>query len=151
MTINPTTPEAIALAKDLLAHARFAALAVTDPETSHPFVSRVAVVPDHGTVLTLISTLSPHTKALKSNPNCAVLIGEPGPKGDPLTHPRMTCSGTATQIAKTDHKALWLAAIPKAQLYFDFADFEMYRITPTKIALNGGFGKAFDLNPEDVT
>lgn len=149
-TINPTTPEAIATAKSLLATARFAALAVTHPETGHPYVSRVAVAADQAEVLMLISTLSVHTQALQAHPNCALLIGEPGAKGDPLTHPRMTLSGLAVSTDKAAYKHHWLTAIPKAQLYYDFADFQMYRMTPSAIDLNGGFGKAFRLTPTDL-
>ena len=48
-----------------------------------------------GTPLTLISDLSDHTRALKADPRCSILVGEPGPRGDPLTHPRMTLLCTA--------------------------------------------------------
>jgi len=150
VTHNPTTPEAIKLVQDILSSSRFAALAVTHPETAHPYISRVAVVADGTSVLMLISSLSTHTKALQSTPQCALLMGEPGAKGDPLTHPRMSLSGTATRIDKATKKDHWLAAIPKAGLYFDFADFAMYRFTATVIDLNGGFGKAFQLTPDDL-
>lgn len=150
MTINPTTPEAIQTARDLLFTARYAALAVAHPDTGHPYVSRVATVADGHSALMLISTLSIHTKALQANPRCALLIGEPGDKGDPLTHPRMTLSGKAELTDKAACKDMWLAAIPKAQLYYDFADFQMYRLTPDTIDLNGGFGKAFQLAPGDL-
>ena len=108
------------------------------------------MIADGPSALMLISTLSIHTKALEANPHCALLIGEPGDKGDPLTHPRMTLSGKVVLTDKASHKDRWLTAIPKAQLYFDFADFQMYRLTPTVIDLNGGFGKAFQLTPADL-
>ena len=151
MTINPTTDEARQLARTLLTGARTAALAVTHPATGAPYVARVAVVADGAAVLMLISTLSTHTQGLLKDPRCALLLGEPGSKGDPLTHPRMTISGTAAQVDKPAHKAAWLAAIPKAQLYYDFADFGMYRLSPDAIDLNGGFGKAFRLGPDDLS
>ncbi len=131
--------------------ARFGALSVAHPETGHPYVSRVAVMAEGWTVLTLISTLSLHTQALLANAHCALLIGEPGDKGDPLTHPRMTVTGQAERVDKAALRDKWLLAIPKAQLYYDFADFQMFRLTPTGIDLNGGFGKAFRLGPDDLT
>ena len=139
------------MARDLLSQSRFGALAVTHPDTDAPYVSRVAVVADGGAALMLISTLSTHTRALQQDPRCALLLGEPGGKGDPLTHPRMTLSGRAEVTDKTAHKATWLAAIPKAQLYYDFADFLLYRLVPNAIDLNGGFGKAFRLTPDDLS
>ena len=148
--INPTTPEAIALALDLLGAARFGALAVTHPEYGTPYVARVATLWGDGALYSLISTLSLHTKALQANPACAMLVGEPGNKGDPLTHPRLTLSATAETADKAAFKDRWLSAIPKAKLYYDFADFQLYRLAPQWVDLNGGFGKAFHLTAEDL-
>ena len=148
--INPTDDEARALAKNIMDVARHGALAVTRKD-GVPYVARVAVLADQGNLLTLISTLSAHTTALRSTPSCAILIGEPGPKGDPLTHPRMTLTCTAEVVEKANYKSRWLASIPKAQLYYDFTDFLMFRLVPSEIRLNGGFGKAFQLAPSDLT
>ena len=38
-------------------------------------------------MLTLVSALAPHFRALRENPDCALMLGEVGDKGDPLTHP----------------------------------------------------------------
>ncbi len=147
--INPTDDDARALARSILDQARFGALAVTMPD-GRPYIARVALLADQGTVLTLISTLSTHTTALQANPICAVLLGEPGDKGDPLTHPRMTLICAAAAADKTAHREMWLTAIPKARLYYDFTDFLMFRLTPTEAHLNGGFGKAFRLSGDDL-
>lgn len=148
--INPTTDDARGLARQLLDKTRFGALAVMHPNTGAPYVSRIATIADAAKPLILISTLSLHTKALQTNDACSLLVGEPATKGDPLTHPRMTLMCTATQVDKLAFKETWLAAIPKAKLYFDFADFIMFRLTPNTIHLNGGFGKAFTLTPDDL-
>jgi len=147
--VNTTTDEARALARSLLEETRFGALSVII-EPGVPYVSRVAMVPDNGGLLTLISTLSTHTKALQERPDFAALIGEPKTKGDPLTHPRMTIIGTAEVVVKTANEEKWLNAIPKAKLYFDFSDFQMFRLHPKKIHFNGGFGKAYLLSPDDI-
>lgn len=148
--INPTDDDARALAHELLQGVRFGALAVAHPETGAPYVARVAMLWTGGALHTLISTLSFHTKALKAHPVCSALVGEPDQKGDPLTHPRMTVICTAELADKAALKGDWLAAIPKAKLYFDFTDFVMYRLIPTEAHLNGGFGKAFHLTAEDL-
>ncbi|MBF9043043.1 pyridoxamine 5-phosphate oxidase [Rhodobacterales bacterium HKCCE4037] len=149
--IRPTDDEARALARSLIANARFAALAVTDPDTQSPMVTRIALVPGpDGVPLSLISTLSSHTRALEASAACSLLIGEPGPKGDPLTHPRLTLQAEATAADKEKLKDHYLSHYPKAQLYFDFGDFRMIRFTPTGGLLNGGFGKAFLLSPGDI-
>lgn len=149
--IRPTDDDARTLARDLLDRARFAALAVLDPDTGLPVVTRIALVPGpDGVPLTLISTLSSHTSALAAEPACSLLIGEPGSKGDPLTHPRLTLQADAVSADKTALRDHYLSLYPKAQLYYDFADFQMTRFEPKKAFLNGGFGKAFHLTASDL-
>ena len=154
--INPTDQKARHLGQTLLASAKTAALAVLDPETGAPVVSRIAIgcAPD-GTPMSLISTLSQHTKALDQDPRASLLVGEVGGKGDPLTHPRLTLAVTARFVARDseDHDPLrrhWLRHQPKAKLYVDFADFRFVRFQVSGAALNGGFGKAYNLTPSDL-
>jgi len=149
--IRPTDDEARALARSLIDAARFAALGVIDPATGAPMVTRIALVagPD-GVPLSLISTLSSHTAALSEDPACSLLIGEPGAHGDPLTHPRLTLQARAEAADKTALRAHYLQHYPKAQLYYDFADFGLTRFVPTAGHLNGGFGKAYVLTQADL-
>ena len=44
----------------------------------------------------------------------------------------------------------WLARHPKARLYVDFADFAFVRLRPEGAHLNGGFGRAYRLEPSDL-
>jgi hypothetical protein len=149
--IRPTDAEARALARDLIGAARFAALGVIAPDTGMPMVTRIAVVPGPDAMpLTLISTLSAHTAALDAAPACSLLIGEPGAKGDPLTHPRLTLQAQAEPADKHALKAHYLRHYPKAQLYYDFTDFRLVRFAPMAGFLNGGFGKAYRLTPGDL-
>lgn len=148
--INPTDGDARRLAHKLLQETRFGALAVSHPDSGAPYVARVAMLWDQGALFTLISTLSTHTKALQKQANCAALIGEPDAKGDPLTHPRMTVIAKAKQADKAAMKDRWLAAIPKAKLYYDFTDFLLFKLEIMGIDLNGGFGKAYQLFPDDL-
>lgn len=149
--IRPTDDEARQLAQALIRTAKYGAIAVTHPDSGHPHVTRIAIgtAPD-GQPITLISDLSLHTSALKANSICALLLGEPGPKGDPLTHPRLTVTCEACVAHKTSLRDHYLSTHPKAQLYIDFSDFNFYRFTPLSADLNGGFGKAFHLTPEDL-
>lgn len=132
----------------LVREATHAALAFQRPGTTLPSVSRIALATDHqGQPISLLSSLSDHSRALQNNPACALLIGDPGPKGDPLTHPRLTLHVTAHTIprASEKHEALrdrYLSLRPKAKLYIDFADFSFVRFDIQDGLLNGGFGKA---------
>lgn len=149
--IRPTDDDARALAWSLIDAARFAALAVLDPTSGAPVVTRIALVPGpDGVPLSLISTLSTHTTALAANSACSLLIGEPGAKGDPLTHPRLTLQATAEAADKAALRDHYLSLYPKAQLYFDFTDFQLTRFVPSGAFLNGGFGKAFHLSASDL-
>lgn len=146
--IRPTDDEARALARRLMAEARHGALGVL--LDGAPFVSRIALAPTPVGLMTLVSDLAPHTAALRAAPRASLLVGEPG-KGDPLAHPRITVQVEAGFIEKSEEAArAYLAAQPKAQLYIGFADFHIVRLTPTSAALNGGFGKAYALTPEDL-
>ncbi len=154
--IRPTDAEARALAQSLLKEARFGALGVREPGTGQPMVSRIAVgqSPD-GTPISLVSDLSHHTRALDIDPVCSLLVGEPGEKGDPLTYPRLTVQVQASFVSRDEpeHEHLragWLETHPKSKLYIDFADFRFVRFLPTSAFLNGGFGKAFVLEPRDL-
>ena len=155
--VQPADAAACAQARDLLAGARFGALAFTDAETGTPGISRIALGLDAaGGPVTLISSLSAHHAALRQNPLAALMVGEPGPKGDPLTHPRLMIRVEAQFVdrAGADHAALrdgWLATHPKAKLYVDFGDFGFVRLVPLSAFLNGGFGRAVRLAPDDLT
>lgn len=154
--IRPTDDEARRLARELLDRARFGALGVIDPGTGAPMVTRVAVGTDgDGRPVSLVSDLSAHTRALKANPLCSLLVGEPGGKGDPLTHPRLTLQGRARFVRKgaEGHDALrarWIEGHRKSMLYVDFADFSFVVLDLDAAHLNGGFGRAFVLTPADL-
>lgn len=132
----------------------YAALAYT-AEDNFAGISRIALGQDAaGVPMTLISALAPHFAALKAQPACALMLGEPGPKGDPLTHPRLMLRATACFADATERSVLrdlWLTTHPKAKLYVDFADFAFVRLVPLGGLLNGGFGKARTITAQDLT
>ena len=153
--VQPATEDALTLARQLLALGH-AALAWEDPDTGTPGISRIAFArdPDAG-LLTLISGLAPHFRALRDRPDCALMLGEVGDKGDPLTHPRLMIRARAHFVAGDDpaRPALrdrWLQRNPKATIYIDLPDFAFVRLQPSSALLNGGFARAFHISPEDL-
>ena len=148
--------EARDMARRLVAGATYAAIAVLEPDTGLPFCSRIGLGTDaQGLPLALVSMLAHHTRALQANPACCLLIGEPGPKGDPLTHPRLSLRARAEFLdpAGADHAALktaWLARNPKATVYASLPDFSFARFRPVSASLNGGFAKAFVMTEADL-
>ena len=151
----PATAEAITLSLGLLA-AKHAALSFVDAETGTPGISRIAFGSGpEGGLMTLISSLAPHSAGLAAHPACAILLGEPGAKGDPLTHPRLMLRAQARFVAadageRPFLRAHWLKGHPKAALYIDFSDFAFVRFAVTAVLLNGGFGKAWHIAPADL-
>ena len=154
--IRPTDNEARALARRLIADARFGALGVRQPKTGMPLVTRVAVgTGPEGEFLSLVSELSNHTRALREDPAASLLVGEPGAKGDPLTHPRLTLMATAHFVEHSDPTygalaAHYLRDHPKSKLYIGFGDFVFLQFDISEAYLNGGFGKAFELTADDL-
>lgn len=153
--IRPTDDAACQLARQLLATARHAALGVLHDDAT-PMVTRIAFgLGANGAALSLVSDLSAHTRALRSNPACSLLVGDPGPRGDPLTHPRLTLLATARFIERDDPQhgemaTQYLRDHPKSKLYIGFADFSFIVFRPRQGLLNGGFGQAFHLTPADM-
>ena len=153
--VQPADDAARSLAQGLLT-ANHAALAWTDPDTGTPGISRIAFARDpQAGLLTLISGLAPHFRALQTQPDCALMLGEVGDKGDPLTHPRLMIQARAGFVAaddpdRPDLRSRWLARTPKALAYIDLPDFAFVRLTPVSALLNGGFARAFRLTPGDL-
>ena len=153
--VRQTDDAARALARKLLQEARFAALAVLEPQTGFPLASRIAFGLDGaGCPVFLASGLSFHSKALLVDGRASIMVGEPG-KGDPLAHPRMTLIGRISCIDRGSPRcdALrqpWLKQHPKSALYIDFGDFHFFAMQVERANLNGGFGKAYVLEPQDL-
>ncbi|MGL5447486.1 MAG: HugZ family protein [Rhabdaerophilum sp.] len=151
---EPTTPtrdprqpadfDPITLGRHLLRAIRVGALGTLDRETGFPITTLVSVATDlDGAPVILVSGLSHHTKNLKIDPRCSLLLSEGG-RGDPLAHPRLTLTAIAERVGDQVIRRRFLARHPKAKLYVDFPDFAFYRLAPQVMQLNGGFARAFD-------
>lgn len=140
--------------RGILRNGRFAALATLEPDTGTPLASRIGLATDvAGAPVFLTSTLTAHTGALLADARCSILVGEPG-RGDPLAHPRISITGKAERIEPglDRDRVRWryLARHPKAELYADFGDFSFWRIRVERASFNGGFGKAYQMQPGDL-
>lgn len=128
-------------ARLLLRAARVASLGSS--ADGQPFVSLVtpACAPDLS-VLMLLSDLSEHTRHLKADPRCSLLVSGPPTGPNPQTAPRLTVTGLAEPIDDAALKARWLAIHPYAALYAGFADFRLWRLAPAGGLMVGGFARA---------
>jgi heme iron utilization protein len=137
-----------AMIHSLLGDARYGALGTLTAEGA-PFTSLVALAftADSRPVI-ITSHLSGHTGHMERDPRVSLLISDVG-KGDPLAHPRLTLTGRAQDARPgvslyAELRRLYLAQHPKAELYVDLPGFWFWRIEPEAVALNGGFGKAWN-------
>jgi heme iron utilization protein len=151
----PVDNEARGLAKTLMRTVRSGSLATNDAESGMPFASLVQVGTDlDGSPVILTSQLSMHTRLLEADPRCSLLLSAIG-KGDPLAHPRLTLLATAHRLEResdeTRHiRCRYLLQHPKAELYVDFPDFSFWRLEVMSGSLNGGFGRAYRMDREDL-
>jgi heme iron utilization protein len=137
-------------ARKLLRSARAGTLATS--MQGQPFASLVtpATAPDLA-VLLLLSDLSEHTRHLRADPRCSVLVCGVAEGPNPQTTPRVTVTGLAEPITDAALKARYLAVHPYAALYAGFGDFNLWRIRPLNGLFVGGFGRAARLRADDLT
>ncbi|SDE22846.1 HugZ family pyridoxamine 5'-phosphate oxidase [Belnapia rosea] len=119
-----------------------------------PFASLVtpAMAPD-GAPLLLLSSLSAHTRQLRAEPRCALLVTGTPESVNPQTAPRVTLTGLAEPVPEAEVPALkarWLARHPYAAMYADFGDFALWRIRPGEALLVGGFARAHRIRLTDL-
>jgi putative heme iron utilization protein len=103
--------------------------------------------------LLLLSELSQHTRELRSDPRCALLVAGEPVEANPQTAPRLLLQGTASVTDAAEDRARFLAVHPYAALYAGFGDFHLWRLAPTDGNWVGGFAQArklrfADLRPE---
>lgn len=136
-------------ARRVLRAARAATLATA--EGGQPFASLVtpATAPD-ATVLFLVSGLSEHTRHLRADPRCSILVMGPPETANAQTAPRLTIVGTAAREHDPALKARWVTLHPYAAFYADLPDFTLWRLTPERGAFIGGFARAFKLTGPDL-
>ena len=101
-------------------------------------------------VLLLLSSLSEHTRHLRADARCALLVVGAPEGANPQTAPRVTLTGLAAPDTDPALKARWLAVHPYGVLYADFADFALWRIRPAQALFVGGFARAARLRQADL-
>jgi putative heme iron utilization protein len=133
----------------LLRAAHMATLATV--QDGQPFASLVtpATAPDRS-VLLFLSDLSEHTRHLRADPRCSLLVAGAPESANPQTAPRLTVTGLAERIDDEALKARWLARHPYASLYAAFRDFALWQVTPQAGLLVGGFARATRLRRAEL-
>ena len=141
-------PEAWA-AIQLLRASRAASMATV--ADGQPFASLItpATAPDRS-LLMLLSGLSPHTRHLRNEARCSVMVmGAPtGP--NPQTAPRLSLTGMAVPEPDPALKARWIALHPYAAFYAGLGDFQLWRFSGEAGQFVGGFASAHRFGPSQL-
>jgi putative heme iron utilization protein len=139
-------PEIHDEARALLLSARSGSLAVI--EAGMPVIALVTpALGLDGRPMVLLSTLSAHTRALAADPRCALMVVGTPSEENPQTSPRLSLTGRAAPVTGPEARAAYLAVHPYTELYIDFADFSLWRITVESARFVGGFARAASLDP----
>jgi putative heme iron utilization protein len=132
-------------ARLLLLRAKVASLATASEGIPFAALVTPALLEDSSPLL-LLSELSTHTRQLKANPACALLVTGEATTENPQTAPRLCLTGTASITQSAEARASYLATHPYAEIYVDFADFAFWRIEVTGAHYIGGFAAASRLD-----
>ena len=141
----------------LLHHGRVAALAVTIDGA--PFASQVpfAMTADLGAALIHVSGLAKHSEGLVGGSLYSLLIGEPDCRSDtnPAQLARVTLHGWVEPYEREtpeweEARDRYLAKFPKSTITFQLGDFNLYALRVDGGRFVAGFGKAFDVTPDDL-
>lgn len=101
-------------------------------------------------LLLLLSDMSEHTRHLRADSRCSLLVAGTPTGANPQTAPRVTVTGLAEVADDPALKARFLAVHPYAALYADFGDFHLWRIRPVNALLVGGFARAARVRSADL-
>lgn len=143
------TDDPVWAARALIRGAAMATLATSDG--GQPFASLVTpATAGDGTVLMLLSGLSPHTRHLRAEPRCSLLFMGERTATNPQTAPRITLLGTAAPELDPRLKARWVARHPYAAFYADLGDFQLWRVRAEAGHFIGGFASAHRLRAADL-
>ena len=107
-----------------------------------PFVSAAPyALIENGNCVFLFSSLSTHSKNLRSNEHASLLVS--GSEGD-LSDARITLQGHVRPVAEdqsNEAKKKYLEVHPAASQWANFGDFSMMELSPVACYFVGGFGK----------
>ena len=126
----------------LLSAARAATLA-TVTAAGLPHAALVTPALDAGgEPVLLLSDLAAHTRNLRANPACALLVSGAAVDANPQTAPRLLLSGVAGIVDDAAARARFLLAHPYASQYAGFGDFNLWRVRVSDAHYVGGFAAA---------
>ena len=118
-----------------------AALATIDAKTKEPYNSLILIAADaDASPLMMISDLADHTQNIKKNPLASLLL-DGDPSGETLASQRLSVQGHLDIVKDPALTKRFIHRHAEAAIYAGFGDFNLYRMTVTRVHLIGGFGR----------
>ena len=134
--------------RTLLDEQRVLSIAVLVEGTPYAGLLPFDVLDGYSGVLVHASRLSRHTAGLGEGARAGVLLHEQyGPEKDPLQLKRASFECLDDWKAARDS---YLERFPKSRITFRLGDFNLYRLEFRQGLYVGGFGRAVDIEPEDI-
>jgi putative heme iron utilization protein len=123
-------------------------------EDGSPWASLVAFsILEDGSPVLMISTLAEHGQNLLKDQRASLMVAHPETELDQLAHGRVTLTGTAEkaegELAERARES-YLAAIPAANAYERFGDFDLWVLKPDRVRWVGGYGRMDFVGEEEV-
>jgi len=149
--------ETAVAAAALLRQQRVAALG-----TIHEGIPGVSMVPyaihgDPFALVIFVSSLSAHTKDMRTQPRVGLLVVEAEREGAPVhALARVSFEAVARPLTADDPmyataRAVYVARFPDMAMLFDLGDFTLFALTPQAVRVVLGFAQAHSLTPETLT
>jgi putative heme iron utilization protein len=142
--------------RELLDEQRLLALAVIADGAPYAGLLPFIVLPAYAGVMIHASRLSKHTQGLTAGARVGVLLHEQYTSGkDPLQIKRATFECIVRPLERKsaeweEGRAWYLERFPDSRITFNLGDFTLYRLEFQKGLWVGGFGRAVEIEPEDI-
>jgi putative heme iron utilization protein len=94
--------------------------------------------------------MAEHGRNLAADPRASLLVTGEVPADDPLDAGRVTLAGHAVRAegaGADEARAAYLAAVPYAARYLDFADFALWVLRVERVRWVGGYGRMETVDP----
>jgi hypothetical protein len=142
--------------QSMLDRQRILTLAVQTAQGPYAGLLPFVPVADRSAVLVHASQLARHTQGLAAGAHAGILIHEQDAPGkDPLQIERLMFDCTVQPFARKSAeweagRELYLARFPDSQVTFGLGDFTLYRLQFVAGTYVAGFGRAMDIEPQDI-
>lgn len=141
--------------------ALLSASGVASLATLHDGAPAVSLTPwapttDGSAILIHVSRLAQHTGDILADPRVAAMIAEPESEGKlAQALPRVMIHGAARELDRESGeyeraKLAYLTRHPRSEMTFGLGDFSLFAIEPRTVRFVAGFGRAFDVEKEEL-